>query len=165
MLNIFLYFLLFPKIGFATCPVCIAGVGIGLGLSRYLGIDDIITGIWLGGFTLALTFWTINWLEKRNVKFKGMKLIVFLIFYASLLIPLYLTKVISQTLEFLVKDRLFIGILFGTIIFYLSVIFDQYLRKINHGKVLIYYQKVIIPILFLTISSLLAFILIKLNFI
>ena len=32
----------------AICPVCTVAVGAGIGLSRWLGIDDSITGLWIG---------------------------------------------------------------------------------------------------------------------
>jgi len=33
---------------FAVCPVCTVAAGAGVGLSRWLGIDDIIIGLWVG---------------------------------------------------------------------------------------------------------------------
>ncbi len=32
------------------CPVCSISIGVGVGLCRYLGIDDLISGVWIGGF-------------------------------------------------------------------------------------------------------------------
>jgi len=34
-----------PNFVFAQCPVCTVAIGVGVGLCRYLGIDDLITGI------------------------------------------------------------------------------------------------------------------------
>ena len=42
----------------AVCPVCTVAVGAGLEGMRLLGVDDVITGIWAGGLTLSLFFWT-----------------------------------------------------------------------------------------------------------
>jgi hypothetical protein len=53
----------------AVCPVCIVAVGAGLGLSQYLGIDDTISGVWIGGLTAAVAAWTINWFNKKNWSF------------------------------------------------------------------------------------------------
>ncbi len=33
----------------AICPICTIAVGAGVGFSRYLGIDDTIAGLWIGG--------------------------------------------------------------------------------------------------------------------
>ena len=55
---------------------------------------------------------------------------------------------------FLGVDKIIFGIAVGSFVFLLGVFLDNFLRKINDGKVFIYYQKVILPILFLTIISL-----------
>jgi len=52
----------------AVCPVCTVAVGAGLEGARLLGVDDVITGVWAGGFTLILFFWTAKFLKKRNVQ-------------------------------------------------------------------------------------------------
>ena len=60
--------LLFAAPAAAVCPVCTVAVGAGLESARLLGVDDVITGIWAGGLTLSLFFWTAGWLKKHNVK-------------------------------------------------------------------------------------------------
>ena len=52
----------------AVCPVCTVAVGAGLEGARLLGVDDVITGIWAGGLTLSLFFWTAGWLKRHGVK-------------------------------------------------------------------------------------------------
>ena len=70
-----LFLLTLPTLGFfalpakAICPVCIVAVGAGLGLSEYLGIDDSIAGVWIGGMLVAMIIWTIDWFNKKNWKF------------------------------------------------------------------------------------------------
>lgn len=39
-------FLGLPRGAYAHCPLCVAGAGMGVALSRYLGIDDAVTGVW-----------------------------------------------------------------------------------------------------------------------
>ena len=56
MLSIFA----FAKPAFAHCPLCVAGAGAGLSLSRFLGINDAITGVWMAAFTGAIAFWSAN---------------------------------------------------------------------------------------------------------
>ncbi len=51
-------------------------VAAGIGLSRWLGIDDTITGLWIGGLIISLAIWTINWIIKKNIYFKGRKIII-----------------------------------------------------------------------------------------
>ncbi|MBU2028952.1 hypothetical protein KJ761_03645, partial [Patescibacteria group bacterium] len=65
----------------AICPVCTIAVGAGVGFTRYLGIDDTISGLWIGGLTVSIIMWTINWLNKKNIHFKGRKIITTLGYY------------------------------------------------------------------------------------
>ncbi|GIW66650.1 MAG: hypothetical protein KatS3mg095_0548 [Candidatus Parcubacteria bacterium] len=153
--------LFLPLITFAVCPICITGVGIGLGLSRYLGIDDLITGFWLGALVIALFLWTVEWLDKKNIHFYFKKILIFLTYYILLFLPLYYNKIISQKLELLIKDRLLVGIIFGSLILYLSVLLDKLLRKKNNNKALFPFQKVVIPLSFLIFLSLVAYLIIK----
>ncbi|MBU2577676.1 hypothetical protein KKA69_02480 [Patescibacteria group bacterium] len=41
----------------AVYPVCTITVGAGLGISRWLGIDDSIPGLWIGGLILSSGLW------------------------------------------------------------------------------------------------------------
>src|SRR3989344_3021049 len=59
------YFLL-PTTAYAVCPICTVAVGAGLGLSRYFGIDDAVSSIWIGGIFLSSSFWLSDWLDKKN---------------------------------------------------------------------------------------------------
>ena len=69
----------------AVCPVCTVAVGAGLEGMRLLGVDDVITGIWAGGLTLSLFFWTAGWLKKHNVKSAFWQIVVPFVFYYGLL--------------------------------------------------------------------------------
>ena len=64
----------------AFCPLCSVVVGAGIGLSQYFGIDDTITGIWLGGLIITLIAWTIYWLNKKNIRFYGRKITVTVVY-------------------------------------------------------------------------------------
>ena len=61
-------YLLFVNEVDAVCPVCTVAVIGGLGLSRWLGIDDAITGIWIGGLIISLSLWFTDWLYKKYKK-------------------------------------------------------------------------------------------------
>jgi hypothetical protein len=39
-----------------VCPVCTIAVAGGVGLCRYLGIDDLISGAWIGALLFSLFF-------------------------------------------------------------------------------------------------------------
>jgi len=50
------------------CPVCTVGVIAGLGLSKWLGISDAVTGIWIGALLVVMSWWTFVWFFKKKSK-------------------------------------------------------------------------------------------------
>lgn len=146
--------LTFPSKALAVCPVCTVAVGAGLGLCRFLGIDDTISGIWIGGLILSSGLWLADFLTKKNIKLSNINFWSVALFFLFVLLPLCWSKMIGvygNTLWGI--DKLLLGILLGSASFLLGVRTDKALRQINNDKVYIYYQKVIIPVLYLTIIS------------
>lgn len=146
--------LFFPSYALAVCPVCSVAVAGGVGLSRWLGIDDSISGIWIGGLILSLVLWCLNYLKKKNINFPLRGPLLFSLFYFLTLLPLYLGKFIGSSCEKLWGvDKLFLGIVFGSLGFGFGVNLDYFLRKKNNGKVYFPFQKVVLPISLLIILS------------
>jgi hypothetical protein len=146
--------LIFAKSAYAVCPVCTIAVGAGLGLSRWLGIDDTLSGIWVGGFVVSASLWFAVWLEKKEVRLPHKKKFSVLALYLLVLPTLYFTNMIGLPLNTIWGiDKLLLGILVGSAAFITSVKIDNYLRSRNEGKVYIAYQKVILPVSLLLIST------------
>ena len=107
--------LIIPKITTAICPVCTVAVGAGLGLSRWLGIDDIISSLWIGGFIISLIMWTNFWLDKKNIQFKYRNYLTGILYYILIILPLYLTGIIGHPFNQLWEiDKIILGIFFGS---------------------------------------------------
>lgn len=167
LITFFASFLLFLSVPvspvFAMCPICTLAVGAGLGLSRYLGIDDAVSGIWAGALVISVSFWFYNWLIKKNFKFLKFIKEEYLI-YLSLLfwiaftyIPLWKTGIIGHPFNTIWGiDKLIFGSVIGAGIFLLAVYTDKKIRKIK-GRQLFNFQKVIIPISFLILASVLMY--------
>lgn len=140
----------------AVCPVCTVAVGAGIGLSRWLGIDDAVTGLWLGGFLLSLSLWTINWLNRRNIRFFFKRPVVILAYYALTIVPLYYAKIISHPYRFIcscANDRLVLGIIEGTFAFYFAAKLYEFLKERNAGRPHFPYEKVVFPVAMLIIFT------------
>lgn len=139
----------------AVCPVCTVAVGAGLGLSRFLGIDDTISGVWVGGLIISSSLWFNNWLEKKygfGIKFLPPTIITF--FLALTIIPLWWMGIIGHPFNTVFGvDKLIVGILAGLSVFLAAVRADRLVRQIR-GQQLFVYQKVIFPVLALVIISL-----------
>lgn len=140
----------------AICPVCTIAVVGGVGLSRWLGIDDSITGLWVGGLIVSMIIWTIAWLSKKNIRFFGRKILVVLAYYIAVVLPLYLKGIIGHPANTFCGcgvDKLVVGIGAGTIGFTIGAILYHYLKKRNQGKAYFPFQKVVLPVSPLIILS------------
>lgn len=150
--------LILPRITHAVCPVCTVAVGAGLGLAEWLGIDDSISGLWIGALVVSVSLWTINWLNKKEIRFKGRKILVFLVYYLIVVGPLWLKGKIGHPLNKLCGiDKLLFGIILGSAIFSAAALLHLYLRKKNEGKSYFKGQKIALPLAFLLITSLILY--------
>ena len=146
----------------AVCPVCVVAVGAGVGLSRWLGIDDTITGLWIGGLTLSIAMWTINWLAKKNINFFAKRIVIYLSYYAVVVGPLYWKELVGHPNNKLWGlDKLVLGIAIGTVGFWAGDRLCCYLKKRNEGKAHFPFQKVAIPVLILLTLSLIFYFITK----
>lgn len=146
----------------AFCPVCTVAVGAGLGLSRWIGIDDTIAGLWIGGLTVSLIAWTIDWLNRKNIKFYGRKILIIALYYGLIVVPLFWTGVIGHPLNKMWGvDKLLLGIILGTVFFLAAGMSYQLLKKKNGGKAHFPLQKVVMPVGTIIVLSLIFYFLTK----
>ena len=140
-------FLFSTTVAFAVCPICMVAVGAGIGLAQYFNVDDTIIGIWIGGLIVSLIVWTIHWLDKKNIRFYGRKISIVIIYYGSVIIPLYACGIMGHLLnKFWGMDKILLGIIIGTIAFFSSIIIHNQLKKKNNDQSYFPLQKVLIPV-------------------
>lgn len=160
-LLVLLFILMFPTPALAVCPVCTVAVIAGLGISRALGIDDIVSSIWIGGLILSASFWLIDWAKKgqwlSKIKDKKIEFLinfsVIILMYLLVLIPLKLDHSIGILRNRLWGiDKIVLGALIGSIAFLAGMWADKKVRR-TKGKQLFIYQKIVFPVLALVISS------------
>jgi len=148
-----------------VCPICTLAVAGGVGLLRTVGIDDVITGLWYGALIVSSIVWFIDYLNRKSIQFLFRKILVIAVFYTAFIWPLYRWNIMGkpENIIFGVSwlDRILFGAIIGTFIFIFAILSDIYLRKINENKPIIKYQKVLIPLVFLTIASIIIHLLIK----
>ena len=149
--------LLFALPAKAICPVCVVAVGAGLGLSEYLGIDDSIAGVWIGGLLVSMIAWNINWFNKKNWLFgnKDLRDILLTIIYYTLVIwPLMTKNLIGNPFNKVWGvDKLLLGISVGSLVFLLTNLSYNYLKKKNNNHAYFPFQKVVMPVGALLIFS------------
>jgi len=146
----------------AVCPACAIAVGTGVGLSRWLGVDDVISGIWLGGLIVSMTSWSLSWLEKKGIRFPFRAAATSILFYLFIVVPLYFSGIIGHPLNtFCGIDKLLLGTGIGSVVFLISIRIDNFLKKKNNNRSFFRYQKVALPLVSLFSISLIVYILTK----
>jgi hypothetical protein len=127
-----------------------------------LGVDDLVSSVWIGAILMALVFWTLHWLKKKNWGFKFSGVTVFLFYYLFTYLPLYYLKIMGQSQNvFLGVDKILFGSISGTVVLSASLLLHNWLKSKNGNKSYFSYQKVVIPILALILNSLIFYLLIK----
>lgn len=158
-----IFFILLPLSAQAVCPICTVAVCAGVGLSQWLGIDDLYTGIWLGGLIVSLIIWTIAWLNKKSLRFFGRKPLIIALYYLATVWPLSYYQIIGLPYNQLWGiDKLLLGVISGSTAFFLGHLIHLYLKKRNNGKSFFASQKVILPVGFLLILNLIFYLICKL---
>lgn len=144
----------------SICPVCSVAVGAGVGFTKWLGIDDSITGLWIGALTMSMIMWTINWLDKKNIKFLFRKILVSIIYYTLVIFPLCKAKFIGAGKLWGV-DKLVLGIIIGSIAFLTTALSYEEMKRRNNGRAYFPLQKVVMPVAVLLILSLIFYFITK----
>lgn len=146
--------LFFPLLTEASCPVCVVVAIGGVGLSRWLGIDDTISGIWIGGILMSLVILTIEWLDKKKVRFFFRKPLIFIFWYLTAIWPLLKLEVFGQIKNKIWGvDKLILGITLGSVFLLLGFLIHKFLKNKKGGESYFPFQKVVIPISFLIVLS------------
>ncbi len=152
-------FLVFPRSVYAHCPLCVAGAGAGLTLSRVVGIDDSITGIWMAAFLGASAFWVNNLIRKRYVPFQGFFIYIFV--FLSTIASFYRFGLVNEHNGLILNlPKLIFGMLLGGGIFYFVDKGNNLIIK-KMGRVLFPYQSIAFSLGSMLILSLGIYILIN----
>jgi len=161
---LFLFSSFFFSVAFkvkAICPVCVVAVGAGFGLSRWIGVDDIISSLWIGAFLASVSIWTIDWIKNKKWNFKFYKPVIVLVYYVAVLYPLWHNDLIGHPLNKIFGiDKILFGATIGTAFLLASNRLHMYLKKKNEGKSYFPYQKVVVPVIVLALLSIIFYLLI-----
>lgn len=137
-----------------ACAVCTVGVAVGLEVARNLGVDDGVIAVWAGALLALIGYWTILWFEKKGWNFFGRNFLLMAL-SLSMVAGVYI-KDLQYTpkpiLIFYMDPFLFCAILGALILIYSSV-FYQWMKAKNGGHAHFPFEKVVLPILALTIAG------------
>ncbi len=153
---------LLPSTASAHCPLCVAGAAGGLTLTRLLGIDDSVSGVWMGALIGAMSFWSEKIIYKRIkiLPLSILRQIIYVAFFTLTIASFYQFKLIIRMDKIFGLDKLTFGIVAGGVMFYLVDLVDDYVIKKN-SKVFFPYQRLIVSLGSILILSLGIYILIN----
>ena len=137
------------------CPVCTVGVAAGLGLSRWLKVDDAISGLWIGALILALAIWFWRWLyQKKAQKPLSALLLLVVAFWLLTFLPLNYAGILEDCRPLWGMNRLILSSIIGVLVALLGILLDKDIRAGKKGKAAFPYQKVVLPLTLLLLASL-----------
>lgn len=145
----------------AHCPLCTGAVVAGAVGAKYLGLDVIILGIFVGAFAISFGLWVARKL-KNYFKYQNV-LVIVLMFLFTIIPTLPFVKDLTYINLFnkiFFVNKLLIGSIIGGTITLFSYNLHNYI-KFKFGKVLVPYQGVILTILLLALTSISAYFIMK----
>ena len=104
-----------------VCPVCVVAIGAGLGLSRWLGIDDIVSSVWIGAFLVAIISWTLGYMKKKGWSFYDDGIVITLAYLVLTFIPLYYAGIVGHPVKQIFGiDKIIFGSIIGAVVLFLA---------------------------------------------
>jgi len=134
-------------------PVCAIGIASGLGISRWLGIDDITLGLWIGALILSVSIQFDIFLSKKGKSFPFSFWVIFGGTWALSFLPILKSLTQDPSCNIFGFPRIICGSVLGAFTLFLVDRVNNFIINKHNKKVYFYYQRVIIPIIGLIIIS------------
>jgi hypothetical protein len=144
-----------PKV-MAHCPLCTGATIVGVGITRSLGLDDSIVGIFVGGMIISTALWFDNIAKKKGLKGDNkLRLISFIILTTVLtLVTFYYAGLFGRGNSYRIFgiESILIGAFSGSVISLGAFYYSNHLKNKNGGKTLFNYQTIILSIAALIVN-------------
>lgn len=151
--------LIFPPTVSAHCPLCVAGAGAGLALSRFLGIDDTISGVWMAAFLGASSLWLSNSIKKKYIPLQAE--FIYIAIFATTILSFYKFGLVNEHNGLISNlPKLVFGMIVGGVVFYLVDVANTLVRK-KVGRTFFPYQGVIVSLASMLVLSVFFFVLLN----
>lgn len=150
---------MFVKPVFATCPICVLAVGGGLWLAEKLGIDDLIVSIWIGALVTAFAIALAD--KFKKIKLPQPEISWSVIFYFLTLATLQLQgKLNNPYCKIWGVCKILLGVTLGTVFLGAGTLLDKWLRTKNKGKAFFPFQKAVLPVVVVLLTSLIFYLMV-----
>ncbi len=128
----------------AHCPLCTAATIVGVGVTRSLGWDDSIVGVFVGAMIVSSALWVNNILKKKkiggnaslrigSITFATFVLTVLSFYYAGIF-------GLANTYRIFGMEKIIFGTISGAVVSFAAFFASNEMKKRNEGKVLFNYQ-------------------------
>ena len=128
----------------AHCPLCTAATIVGVGITRSLGWDDSIVGIFVGAMVISSALWINSIFKKRNIggnaflRIGSITVATFVLtilsfYYAGIFGP-------ANTYRIFGIEKIVFGTISGAIVSFAAFFISNEIKKRNEGKTLFNYQ-------------------------
>ncbi len=144
-----------PAFANPACVVCTVAVGASLEIARKLGVSDNIVGLWAGAMLALLGYWTIFYFDRKRWHFPGRDILLMGLSIAMIgfMYRNELFYIPQPVLGFLYLDPFLFAVLSGAALFIGSQTLYARLKERNGGHAHFPFEKVVLPLLFLTAAS------------
>ena len=143
----------------AHCPLCTAATIVGVGVTRSLGWDDSIVGIFVGAMIVSSALWVNNILKKRNIggnpflRIGSLTIATFVLtvlsfYFAGIFGPANIYRIFGI-------EKIIFGTVSGSIVSFAAFFASNKVKIKNDGKVLFNYQTMILTFTGLIINTIL----------
>lgn len=150
--------LVLPFSVLAFCPLCVLATGALTGAFRWLGVDDLIIGLWLGGFLLSTSVMVGNYLRLKTKKLSNYSAAVAIALYGLTIILFYYDGILSTPYNSIFGiSRIVIGLIGGSLLLLATPYLNKILKRTNNGENFIPRQKMLLGIFLLLFFSLVAY--------
>jgi len=132
----------------AHCPLCTGATIVGVGITRSLGWDDSIVGVFVGAMIVSSALWANNLLKKKNIGGNAILrigsitiatfVLTFLTFYYAGLFGL------GNTYRIFGIEKIVFGTLSGSLVSLVAFTVSNKLKANNNGKAKFNYQTIIL---------------------
>ena len=134
-------------------PICAIGIASGLGISRWLGIDDMTLGLWIGALILSFSIQFNIFLDKKGKSFPFSFWVIFLSSWILSFLPILMNFSKYTICSICSFPEIICGSVLGILTLFLVDKANLFVIDKHNKKVYFHYQKVIIPIIGLIIAS------------
>lgn len=158
LLPLLSFIVIMPRV-VAHCPLCTAATIVGVGVTRSLGWDDSIVGVFVGAMIVSSALWMNNILKKRNMggsAFLRVGSITVAVFVLTVL-SLYFAGLFgpANTYRIFGMEKILFGSISGAIVSFAAFFASNEIKRRNDGKTLFHYQTMVFTVGALVLNALL----------